>query len=161
MNLINVNPSLTEVMWELTCSRVSSLVSCGWLSYSAMRVGVTTLQIMTGKVVPHVGFKQVILSKKTSDLPYLKSDTSRLFRYISHVCVSSILSFHDAFKEDICGDCRRRTLFVFLILQKHNILLVLLVYTIKRPFTVSLSHYTYLYDQKLRIILSSFRCDQE
>ncbi len=62
--------------------------------------------------------------------------------YISHVSVSSIrwvfVHFIDVFQKNIRGDGRKRTRFDFFILQKHNVLLILRVYTNKsRTFTIS------------------------
>ncbi len=95
-----------------------------------------------------VGFILITLSENICfglDLLHLKVDISSfLYMYISHVFEVSIHGDSGCFiyvsvkRGDRDQDCKEHTLFIFFILQKHIVLLLLRLYTNKsRPFAVS------------------------
>ncbi len=103
----------TEVTWAFTCSRVSSLVSRGWWSYSA-RCALCGHDHIIGELrlalVSYGLFYQRIF---VFDMTYY---LIRHFKLSLDILFNSC-HFHDSFQEDIHGDweCRKRTLFVFIL----------------------------------------------
>ncbi len=136
-----------EAMWAFTCARVSH--GCLESEKRDRLVGVTALDIMRIRYkLTSCCFIRITLTENICfgrDLLRLKVDISSfLYIYIYHVFEASSRGDSRGFiyvslkRGDRDRDGRERTLFIFFILQKHIVLLLLWLYTNKsRPFAVS------------------------